>query len=37
MYKSRYGQVNWDGFTVALPTDIVKAWKGKVMNIVGYE
>jgi hypothetical protein len=37
VYKSQYGQVNWDGFSINLPSEIVKAWENRTMNIVGYE
>ena len=37
VYTSQYGQVNWDGFSVKLPQEIVDAWENRTMNIVGYE
>ena len=37
VYTSQYGQVNWDGFSIKLPQEIVDAWENRTMNIVGYE
>jgi hypothetical protein len=37
VYTSKYGQVNWNGFSIALPQEIIKAWDGKTMAITGYE
>ena len=37
VYTSLYGQVNWNGFSIALPEEIVKAWENRTMNVVGYE
>jgi hypothetical protein len=37
VYTSQYGQVNWDGFSIKLPQEIVDTWENRTMNIVGYE
>ena len=37
VYTSKYGQVNWDGFSIPLPQEIVDAWDNRTMNVVGYE
>jgi hypothetical protein len=35
--SSLYSQVNWSPHGVALPADLVAAFAGRVMNIIGYE
>eukprot|EP01051_Picozoa_sp_SAG22_P009426 SAG22_NODE_787_length_7239_cov_4.418487_5_plen_114_part_00 len=34
MYTSKYGQVNWNGFVIPLPQEIITAWENRTMNIV---
>jgi len=37
LYTSVYGQVNWVGVNTPLPSEFVKAWDEKTINIVGFE
>lgn len=37
VYTSKYSQVNWNGFVIPLPKEVIDKWENRTMNIVGYE